>query len=73
MQKNIFSVMQSERHFIAHFIKFADALMSHGQQQRRKSELFIEEVTRVTYEREKAKRNGASLSTVKPFFGDTAC
>ena len=34
---------------------------------------FIEEVTRVTYEREKAKRNGVSLSTVKPFFGDTAC
>ena len=34
---------------------------------------FIEEVTRVTYEQEKAKRNGVSLSTVKPFFGDTAC
>lgn len=33
---------------------------------------FIEEVTRVTYEQEKAKRNGVSLSTVKPFFGDTA-
>ena len=33
---------------------------------------FIEEVTRVTYEREKAKRNGVSLSTVNPFFGDTA-
>ena len=31
---------------------------------------FIEEVTRVTYEQEKAKRNGVSLSTVKPFFGD---
>ena len=37
----IFSVMQSERHFIAHFIKFADALMSRGQQQRRKSELLL--------------------------------
>ena len=31
---------------------------------------FIEEVTRVTYEQEKAKRNGVSLSTVKPFFGE---
>ena len=29
---------------------------------------FIEEATRVTYEQEKAKRNGVSLSTVKPFF-----
>ena len=34
---------------------------------------FIEEATRVTYEQEKAKRNGVSLSTVKPFFGDAAC
>ena len=31
----------AEKHFIAHFIKFADALMSHGQQQRRKSELLL--------------------------------
>lgn len=34
---------------------------------------FIEEVTRVTYEQEKAKRDGVSPSTVKPFFGDAAC
>ena len=34
---------------------------------------FVEEVTRVTYEQEKARRNGTSLSSVKPFFGDTAC
>ena len=38
-----------------------------------KVKAFIEEATRVTYEQEKAKRNGVSLSTVKPFFGDTAC
>ena len=69
MQKNIFSVMQSERHFIAHFIKF-DVTWSTATPEVR---AFIEEVTRVTYEREKAKRNGVSLSTVKPFFGDTAC
>lgn len=34
---------------------------------------FVEEATRVTYEQEKARRSGVSLSTVKPFFGDTAC
>lgn len=34
---------------------------------------FVEEATRVTYEQEKARKNGASLNTVKPFFGDTAC
>ena len=34
---------------------------------------FIEEVTRVTYEQEKARRSGASLDTVRPFFGDAAC
>lgn len=34
---------------------------------------FVEEATRVTYEQEKARKNGVSLNTVKPFFGDTAC
>lgn len=34
---------------------------------------FIEEVTRVTYEQEKARQNGTSPNAVKPFFGDTAC
>ena len=34
---------------------------------------FIEEATRVAYEQEKAKQNGFSPSTVKPFFGNTAC
>lgn len=34
---------------------------------------FIEEATRVAYEQDKARRSGASLSTVKSFFGDTAC
>ncbi len=34
---------------------------------------FIEEATRVTYEQEKARRTGASLQTVRSFFGDTAC
>ena len=38
MQKNIFSVMQSVMHFIAHFIKFADALMSGYQSVRPLSE-----------------------------------
>ena len=39
--KEYFQRDAEERHFIAHFIKFADALMSHGQQQRRKSELLL--------------------------------
>lgn len=69
MQKNIFSVMQSKRHFI----KFADALMVTWSTATPEVRAFIKEVTRVTYEQEKAKRNGVSLSTVKPFFGDTAC
>ena len=60
VQKNIFSVMQSERHFIAHFIKFADALMSHGQQQRRKSELYWGSYPCDLWTG-KAKRNGVSL------------
>ena len=34
---------------------------------------FVEEATRVAYEQEKAQRSGLSSSTVKPFFGDTAC
>ena len=34
---------------------------------------FIEEATRVTYEREKARRSGMPLDAVKSFFGDTAC
>lgn len=34
---------------------------------------FIEEAARVAYEQEKARRDGTSLSEVKPFFGDTAC
>jgi len=34
---------------------------------------FVEEATRVAYEQEKARRSGLSSSTVKPFFGDTAC
>lgn len=34
---------------------------------------FVEEATRVAYEQEKAHRNGSASSTVKPFFGDTAC
>lgn len=34
---------------------------------------FVEEATRVAYEQEKARRNGIDSSTVKPFFGDTAC
>lgn len=34
---------------------------------------FIEEAARVAYEQDKARRNGEALSTVRPFFGDTAC
>ena len=34
---------------------------------------FIEEATRVVYEQEKAKRDGVSPGTVRPFFGDAAC
>lgn len=34
---------------------------------------FIEEATRVMYEQEKAKRDGASPGTVRPFFGDATC
>lgn len=34
---------------------------------------FIEEVARVTYEQDKARRDGKPVDTVKPFFGDTAC
>lgn len=34
---------------------------------------FIEEATRVTYEQEKARREGKTLESIKPFFGDTAC
>lgn len=34
---------------------------------------FIEEAARVAYEQDKARRNGKALSTVRPFFGDTAC
>ena len=34
---------------------------------------FVEEAARVAYEQDKARRDGVSLSTVKPFFGDTAC
>lgn len=34
---------------------------------------FVEEATRVAYEQDNARRNGAPLSSVKSFFGDTAC
>lgn len=34
---------------------------------------FVEEATRVAYEQDKARRNGAPLSSVKSFFGDAAC
>lgn len=34
---------------------------------------FVEEATRVTYEQDRARRNGVPLSSVKSFFGDTAC
>lgn len=34
---------------------------------------FIEEATRVAYEQDKARRDGLPLSSVKSFFGDTAC
>ena len=34
---------------------------------------FVEEATRVAYEQDKARRSGAPLSSVKSFFGDTAC
>ena len=34
---------------------------------------FVEEATRVTYEQNQARRNGIPISSVKPFFGDTAC
>lgn len=33
-----------------------------------KEKAFIEEVTRVTYERDKAERQGLSLETVRPSF-----
>lgn len=35
-----------------------------------KDKAFVEEVTRVTYEREKAKNKGIPLSTVRPAFSD---
>ena len=34
---------------------------------------FVEEATRVEYEKEKARRSGTSPDAVKPFFADTAC
>ncbi len=34
---------------------------------------FVEEATRVAYEQDKVHRSGTSLSSVKSFFGDTAC
>ena len=34
---------------------------------------FVEEAARVAYEQDKARRSGTSISSVKPFFGDTAC
>ena len=38
-----------------------------------KEKAFVEEVTRVEYEHDKARRNGVPISTVRPLFGDTAC
>lgn len=35
--------------------------------------VFVEEATRVAYEQDKARRNGAPLESVKPFFGEPAC
>lgn len=32
-----------------------------------------EEATHVAYEQDKARRNGAPLESVKPFFGEPAC
>lgn len=34
---------------------------------------FAEEATRVAYEQDKARRNGAPLKSVRPLFGEPAC
>lgn len=34
---------------------------------------FVEEATRVAYEQDKARRNGAPPESVRPFFGEPAC
>lgn len=34
---------------------------------------FVEEAARVAYEQDKARRNGAPLESVKPFFEEPAC
>ena len=34
---------------------------------------FVEEATRIAYEQDKARRSGAPLESVKPFFWEPAC